>query len=466
MDSDIEHRGEWWLPENPEKRFYGTLTFNQASGAVLELDGAFTDDPDNSELFNPHIVNGTSSTGIDITLCNCLGKGLSVYWGGQSISKLHAHDVYIGVHFKKEDEIKFRSVRVIYSQLDTWLGISGFKTKRRKTKRGKDEIVIRYTLPESVTAFISNELQLSIDYGSSFSPYAWREADLKQSCGATFLPVEKLAFEEYRDIIRQFQNFLSLATTTYVYPMRIEGTPDIDFYKDSDKVTVGNYTYAQPVEILYQLARSPQTDRMSYSTDYLFTFKSISNRFGKYLQSWFGKYELLKPVHQLYFGTLYNPTMYLDQKFLAFIQALEAYHRRTIGNCELPNEKHKERIKQILDSVTTKYMEWLKAKLDYSNEPSLRKRLKELLKSNEALTSQLTSSGKQFINDVCNTRNYLIHYDLELEDKAAKGEELHNLTQKLKVLIEACFLKQLGFNSQKVTKILSNYYRRYSFFGQ
>lgn len=464
MDSDYEYRGEWWLPEDPEKRFYGRLTFNQESGAVLELDGAFTDDPNNGELFSPNIVNGTSSIGVDITLFHCLGKGMNVYWGGQSTSTLFAHNVFVGVHFHKENEITFRSLQVVYSNLDAWLGISGFKTKRRKIKRG-DELLIKYILPESIRLLVSNRLAMSIDFGSSFSPVVLREADLKQSCSVTFLPIDNIAFTECQDIIRQFQNFLSLATSTYVYPTRILGTPDIDLYKDSNKVTIGNQIYTQPVECLYQLARSPKLDKKSYSSDYLFMFKNVSKRFEKYIQSWFSKYELLKPVHQLYFGTLYNPAMYQDQKFLAFVQALEAYHRRTMGNIELPKEKHEERIKNILDSSPTNYKGWLAGKLQYSNEPSLRKRLRDLIKSNEALTSHLTNNSKQFINDICTTRNYLIHYDLELEDEAVKREELYSLTQKLKVLIEACFLKQLGFTSQTVINTLSNYYRRYSFFG-
>ena len=454
MAEEYECRGEWWLPSNPSTCLAGTLTFSQDMGAILELDGSFTREPEESELFNPPIVNGVSNTGTDITLCHCLGKRLTIYSGGRTTSKVYAHNLFVGVHFKDEDDIKFRHMIVYYSHLDGWLGISGFKTR----EEGK-EIIIKYKEPDSIRAFISSTVALSLDFGHSYSPYMLTEATLKQSVHVTLLPVENMAFTEYKELIHQFQNFLSLATTEYVYPTFIAGLAEIDSYKK----TMGNHIGYPFVNVFYQLARSPQKYAETSSPDPLFTFKAISNEFEQYLQNWFEKQELLKPVHQLYFGTLYNPAMYLDQRFMAYVQALEAYHRRTTDNFELSEEEHEERIKQILDSVSPHYKAWLRAKLEYSNEPSLRKRLKELIEANRALPSGLARDGKDLINKVCTTRNYLIHYDSKLEGEVAKGEELYNLTQKLKVLLEACFLRELGFSSKTARTLLSNRYRRFAF---
>ena len=68
-------------------------------------------------------------------------------------------------------------------------------------------------------------------------------------------------------------------------------------------------------------------DRL-YPYDMLFTFKDISDRFEILLKNWFEKADTLGPVYDLYFGTLYNPRMYLQHQFLSLIQAIEVYHRR------------------------------------------------------------------------------------------------------------------------------------------
>ena len=54
------------------------------------------------------------------------------------------------------------------------------------------------------------------------------------------------------------------------------------------------------------------------------------------LRNWIAKAEWLDPVCALYFGTLYNPSKYLDFNFLALVQAVEAYHRRATEETDQP----------------------------------------------------------------------------------------------------------------------------------
>lgn len=110
MGSELQFRGEWWLPQNPGEHLSGILTYSQESGALLELDGAFTINHRDIELFHPPIVNGTSNDGLDITLCKCIGRGISIFGGAHSTSRLYAHNIFKGAHFRTKDEIKFSKV--------------------------------------------------------------------------------------------------------------------------------------------------------------------------------------------------------------------------------------------------------------------------------------------------------------------------------------------------------------------
>ncbi|MDY7019282.1 MAG: hypothetical protein SU899_04340 [Chloroflexota bacterium] len=446
MNKEFEYTGEWWLPSNRDKRIAGRLRFNQNEGAVLELDGCFTDNQYIGELFNPVIVNGVSSTGSNITLHRCFGKSLHRYgcgYPGVSTSELYAHEVFVGVHFEEQEDIKFKHLFVCYSHLDEWLHISGFDFKY-----SEEELVLKYKSPDPIRVLVSGELELFIRFKYS-STSALTKFEIRQEADISIVPVGEMHSEEYLKIMHRIQDFLSFAIMEPVYPLSIEGVTGRD---ENDM--------PKRVSVFYGI---PNIVKSTTETDLLmplFTFDKISNDFERLLRSWFEKAEQLEPVSQLYFGSVYNPHMYLEQRFLCIIQALESYHRRSAGNCELPEGKHEERIKEILDAVPKEHKKWLTGKLEYSNEPSLRRRLQELLRAHDKTMSEFLGGRKNFINKVCVTRNYLIHYDPTLKDKTAKKEELNDITLRLRVLVEACLLKELGFGSGDIHNLLSSRYRR------
>lgn len=61
--------------------------------------------------------------------------------------------------------------------------------------------------------------------------------------------------------------------------------------------------------------------------------------------------------------------------------------------------------------------------------------------------------GKEFVNKVVTTRNYLTHYDRSLKDLAASRDDLQKLTLKLELLIKMVLLFELGFE-QKQTETM------------
>lgn len=211
------------------------------------------------------------------------------------------------------------------------------------------------------------------------------------------------------------------------------------------------------VDVLYQLDAPINTEADVYNS--LFTFKDIENKFETCLQNWHGKYDELEPVYQLYFGTLYGRFVYLNLRFLCLVQALEAYHRRAISNEELPKERHKERLTSILNAAPLEHKKWLKEKLAYRNEPSLRSRIKYLCDMFSTTVKTLIPDTRYFINKVVDTRNYMTHYDLNLKDKRAEGKELFIITEKLRIMIEMCLMKEIGFNLDEISNLICKRYQ-------
>lgn len=57
--------------------------------------------------------------------------------------------------------------------------------------------------------------------------------------------------------------------------------------------------------------------------------------------------------------------MYLEQRFLSLVQAVESYHRRTRINNEIDPEDHKKRVNAVIESVDDQYKKWIEGRLGY-----------------------------------------------------------------------------------------------------
>jgi hypothetical protein len=137
--------------------------------------------------------------------------------------------------------------------------------------------------------------------------------------------------------------------------------------------------------------------------------------------------------------------MFLEVQFLLIIYALEAYHRRTTKNQELPIEEHNQRIASILGSCPSEYREWLHQKLEYTNEPRLRRRIKELISKYEQVFMSYVDNIGAFVDKIVNTRNYFTHYDSSLKNSAMTDpNKLREMTDKLMGLLEVCLFTEIS----------------------
>ena len=151
--------------------------------------------------------------------------------------------------------------------------------------------------------------------------------------------------------------------------------------------------------------------------------------------------------------------MYLQHEFLSIIQAIESYHRR-IHNGKYLSDIDYEKIYDTLVEAISKEVdkdlkESLKQKLKYHNEFSLRKRLKEILKKCGVVVNLSNQYPTEFVEDVVNTRNFLTHYDKSIEFKVKSGADLYQLVQKLKFILEICFLIELEIPKERIRSLAS-----------
>jgi hypothetical protein len=448
MLGDLELKGRWFLPDVPEKQTAGTLTFSQADGASLQLLGQLGSQADVDPMLPVARILGHTSAGEAVTLEDCAASGFKLATPGFPTSVYRPSLVLVGAHFAEREEVLFEELRFTFNHLENWVATSGFEFEFFPPDG--PGIDIQYRRPTPVEAALPDGVILKFDFGFSVSSitqvvtdmHVTQSAALRLSFGA---PV---SFDRATSYAYQLRNFVGLAVGAPVQLRSFDGyaTPTDAAAKPGDPKL--------KISVLYKLYPPPdEFKREIHPFQMLFTLDDARPRLEQILTNWFVKQDRLKPVFDLYFGTIYNKHLYLEQAFLSLIQALESYHRRTSPASQLPASQHAQRLSAVIASSPPEHREWLERQLAYSNELTLRQRLQKLLVACPNVLSKLIPNKKDFIHRTHTARNYLTHYDEQLQANAPQGSDLYPLVVRLRTLTEMCILLELGFDCLELDRI-------------
>ena len=272
------------------------------------------------------------------------------------------------------------------------------------------------------------------------------EYRMRQKTYFKLISQEARKLDDFISVVNKITNFLCFATDRTV-SLDSMSAPYQDIGKDK--------TGTIPINIYYQSWPYSKDEPKIYWYGMLFRFEQIQNSAEKIINNWIETYEQIAPSFNLYFLAKMGLQTYLEERFMALVQGLEAYHRRTSNEKQMDEAEFKELIDNLIDQCPQERKEWLKGKLQYGNEVSLRHRLKSLIEPfKEVIEDQ--KKQKELINRIVNTRNYLTHYDQSLESEAAKGEDLWPLCIKMELLFQLHVLRLIGFSREQIDSLLAN----------
>lgn len=452
MIEGFEYKGQWWLPNEPEKAISGTLRYTHRDGAVLDLIGSFASIGEMREMLGPLVILGTSSNGKDISLHDCFQIQVQTSYPGLTTSSYFADMTFVGAHLQEAEDVSFRSMNVRFSHFDEWVNVSGFKIEHTE----EEDVVIRYRRPDDIRFAVGDDYTIAIIITAKFPilPFQNR-ASIEQQTIARIEATHETSLEEYRRVIQHLQDFLCLAVREPVCVLNMEGETEANKMND--------IAYYPPVGIFYPSPYISEAREALLRSDMLLTYQDIRGDLEVMLENWFEKADVLKPICGLYFGMLGNPHLYLEHQFLSLVQAAEAFHERIYGGRYLPDSEYEALVYTSLvnaiPDVNQDLRESLTNRLRYGNEYSLRTRLNELLNECGEIVPQLLGNRKGFVNKVVNTRNYLTHYDQQLYKRSASGTDLLALTKKLRILLEVCLVTQTGLDSNKARDLFGRHRR-------
>jgi hypothetical protein len=200
----------------------------------------------------------------------------------------------------------------------------------------------------------------------------------------------------------------------------------------------------------YSTTRQPESE-IDHLDRYYIPFEQLAPVFDQYINQWFSNRGLLEHIYLAALDSLdQNPRSPIDFRLINILSTLENLHRRLHDRVRMDSEEF-ERIKeQTIKSATNKpFRAILREKLAFSNSPGFRDRITELFGSMpEHIKDQLpeTVFVQTFIRAICDTRNYLVHYDKSYENRKElfRSERLQHLFLKLRFVLIYNLLKDLG----------------------
>ena len=459
LSEPIEKHGFFWLPDDAENQVPGILRISELGDITLEVSYLYDfrlhalhkrrlGYPEESEDANIKRIVGVIDDGL-ITLDGCYYGPYAIKGGGVSTTTIHAIRTFIGFNYDKKEKITFTKFTFSLEGLDEWLWISGFKRERNWEDMSRS---IHFRLPKEIELNLPDGIELQFLFSSTHSP-GFTEEHITQKAYISLISQELRPLKDFLDLVFKLHLFLCFAINKIVSLDSVTGY--------SSEITIeiiDGQKQEIPIKIYYQSEPHSETKPKVHPHDMLFRYRDVADQREEILTKWIKNYDISEPSFNLYFATMSGGQKYVDGKFLSLAQGIETLHRRNSQETQMPEAEFSNLKDKILKAVPdSKEKKWIKEKLRYANELSLRKRMRQMIEPFKDLFGN-SKKRNSFIGKVVDTRNYLTHYDSSLENKADSGEDLGKLYTKLEALFQLHFLRLIGIDDNTIKSMVNENY--------
>jgi hypothetical protein len=453
INDEFSLEGFWWLPSDPDALVAGVLLFNQKDGPVLTLTGTFEPKKEafGSTLDDRPVIHGRTKDGKAVSLFGALQTARKGGLGQSAVHEVYeAHLLAMGLHFDNEDAAIFTRSYVGFEDIEAWLGHRFFDL-RHETESGNWSLGI----DRSVARPLGRIDGAALSVGSGFYTDASSTSfTVTARCHIVIAPDAPQPVGWHFEAAAQIQGLASLCTGRHL-PLRLlflDG-PEIRHAKDKSRATEV-HIYASMTHPESQKTRRHESP-MVRATDFPEPADAL-------LQKWFDSYGELSSALYLFLTALADRAMFINIRFALAIQALEVFHRRSAPGTIIPDEEHavlqQALIAAIPAGTSAAMREKLKGTLSFSNEPSLRQRLRALIEEVEAHMGEAAAGyDKAFVQRLVDTRNFYTHYSPDLENKILEGAELHYAIRRIVLLLIVLLLLRIGIEPATVREAIADH---------
>jgi hypothetical protein len=395
----------WWLPHNPKQQWVGELRLAPKKGPRLRFtvpEGRYIRVPE-----IPEILHGCDQHGNPITLlhAHCVSKTMS---GALAQLTCQAGYALLGLSISTPEEFRASSISLRAQHLFDWIGYSGFKDQ----EADRYECKIHHVLPDLLTFEVNPGMKVKI-VSSSLSNSSLRERRVSEDAAITFESSSGFSIPECHELVAAVRHLLHFALLRKIFPICLTckvKKPGIDTDDSA----------GHPIEFVSG-ANHREAKSAAYE-HFLFQLSDVRSDFGGFFQKWLSFLRTFDDAVGCYSTTVYH-TLPDTVEHLCLTQALEAYHG---------------------------------IKYQSIQQQDFAAKIRELVQLHQTSLSRLFPDATEFAATVRDNRNYFTHYNPKWrkDNRVVSRADLSRLNLKLKILMQACVLNELGIPSSAFAKLM------------
>ena len=454
LTKEFEAQGHFWLPAYSDTMVAGKFAFRPGDEILLELTGQLKQPaPGPLQARVYPVIMGTLVNGEKLTLLDAFEQSHQFGAGFGDFTRVVANGALIGDHIAQPESELFHGCRAGFTCFAEWCGIRPISVCSGKTsKRGTRYKATCDPAPPLVIEVPTPKLTLRMCGWLSSPSQNWCALNWQYRWLLEISPAKPARLDWLKRLVFHFQILMCMLVgepVAVVHESFQKPEPEPEKWgptRDIEHLFVQRVTRAKdgllPEQMLCPLPEIANLDA--------------------FVGKWYARMDRMRVVYDLLFEDFRDGYGVLEAGFLGMAQAVEAYHRRTSSKSYMPKKDWKK-VERALggaipSEVSSSHRESLRSRVHYGNEFSFRKRVQLLLRRlPKKLVKRLTVNPSAFVNKVTDTRNYLTHYDANLKCNSYEGEQLLHAAQRLKMLLVALTLRDLGIPGMKILELIEGH---------
>src|SRR5450756_235384 len=439
-----EHLGNWWLPENPERKIPGVLSFDRDHRASLDLMEAFevTLDRQMQLGIDYPLIFGQDRSGKKHVMVNCWKDGgTTSLSSGRSWSTIRSQQVLMDLPDKFGASLSFDSLELRSPSFSQWW-TSGASQLTTRTSHKHVSVTLKVHRPPPV--HLCTWKGTSLDFIS------------RPLTGATPLGVRQLAVDE--DIClrltphhqRSLSEFLmdcnQICTFMAVMLQSLLTTPSATAYLNTHMIPVdGGPHFLLPVVIVSPIAGCTIASSSDRECNCLLPVQTSLPLLHRMLRRWSVQYSELEAVRGVLLGTERLQHSYSEKRLMIAVAALEGLDRISHAN-EVPSLRDwNERIDSIINpAASVEDQDWARGRLAQRSEPSLRSRLSRQFDDCASLLPMTSGQHDSCIQECVTVRVRTAHSLVHRPMDRQSATKMANATLQIESVLLVSLLKYLG----------------------
>lgn len=438
---EIEATGEWWNPGNPAVRWAGTLRISKDGEARLSLN----DPPGPQTLFREHgeydALHGITNEGKRITLLRCFDISTGGPVGGLGKRDVHANVALIGIHAEGPDPLLSGATAVI-ADARVWFGRSNLRVANFTSMQKAN---LAYEAPPAIILYEQDGLTLKMYATLTSLPSALDddgEFEIREQLRFELDSVSPRPLSELNCVLEACRDLLSIACQDYCA---------------ADSWLVYQGTGRESREASYHAAPIFRGKRRG-PRNLFFRFDDIAAAPQEYFTNWLNQADRLAEIRSLYFLAIYGD-QFVQGRFLALTQAIEAFHRRYRPGVYMPDESFATMVAAPLvaaipPGLDRSLLNALQSRIRFGNEFSLRKRVGDLFNEHRAALGVVIDHHPRLVSAIVDRRNRFTHFPVDSLNQDNENDDWLGYNAVVRLLLELCFMKLIGFKDETLAELV------------